>query len=195
MLLIICGKSGSGKDALLKRLVQHYSFTPIISTTSRPPRFGEMDGVAYNFVTKEMFLDLIHRDRLIEYRTYNTLVNNIPDTWYYGIEKRSLQPWARYVVILDITGTQKFLEYFGKENCCVVYINVSDDVRTLRAKNRGSFDECEWNRRLDADANDFSEEMIKSVNAYTVENNDLFDDTVEKVFNYYRNYNKFAQLF
>jgi hypothetical protein len=33
------------------------------------------------------------------------------------------------------------------------------------------------------------------VNAYTVENNGLFDDTVEKVFNYYRNYTKFAQLF
>lgn len=195
MILIICGKSGSGKDAISKRLVQHYSFTPIISTTSRPPRFGEMDGVVYNFVTKEMFLDLIHRDRLIEYRTYNTLVNNIPDVWYYGIEKMSPSSYQKYVVILDINGTRKFLEYFGKENCCVVYINVSDDVRTLRAKNRGSFDQCEWNRRLEADANDFSEEMIKSVNAYTVENNGLFDDTVEKVFNYYRNYTKFAQLF
>ena len=65
MLLIICGKSGSGKDALLKRLVQHYGFCPIISTTSRPPRFGEMNGVEYNFVSKEKFLELIDRDVLL----------------------------------------------------------------------------------------------------------------------------------
>lgn len=188
MILILCGKSGSGKDAILRKLVSEHGYMPIISTTTRKPRFGEMDGVAYYFTTKKEFLKLIEYDMLIEYRTYNTLVNNTPDTWYYGIEKRYFDDRCDYVVILDIKGTKEFIKYAGKDKCVVQYIETSDDVRELRAKNRGSFDKHEWDRRLEADAVDFSEEEIESVSDYIVNNNGLLKDAIDKVINNFNMY-------
>ena len=64
MVLILCGKSGSGKDAMAKNLVER-GFKPIISSTSRPIRKGETDGVEYNFVTREKFEQLIEYDELV----------------------------------------------------------------------------------------------------------------------------------
>ena len=67
MYLILCGKSGSGKDTILKRLCKR-GFTPIVSLTSRPIREGETNGVEYNFVSRELFESLIRDKKLIEYR-------------------------------------------------------------------------------------------------------------------------------
>lgn len=182
MILILCGKSGSGKDAILRKLVSEHGYMPIISTTTRPPRFGETNGVEYYFTTKSNFLKLIEQNELIEYRSYNTLVDNVPDVWYYGIEKRDFDDEVNYVVILDIKGAREFIKYAGENNCVVQYIETSDDVRELRAKNRGSFNKPEWDRRLEADAVDFSEEEIEFV-SYIVNNNGLLKDAIDEVIN------------
>ena len=50
------GKAGSGKDTLLKTLLQTSPFNmanPIISCTTRPIRDYEKDGVDYHFLTNE----------------------------------------------------------------------------------------------------------------------------------------------
>ena len=182
MFVILCGKSGSGKDAICKKLIED-GYTPIISTTSRPIRDGEVDGVDYNFVDKDTFLQFIEHDFLIEYRSYNTLVDNVPDTWYYGILKQEFDQLGKnYVVILDIDGTREFKDYIertkGPDFCKVFYIFASDDVRKLRAVNRGSFNETEWNRRLEADLVDFSVDKVDSVDAVVINNNGLLSDTV-----------------
>ena len=80
-ILILNGKSSSGKDSILRKLVSDYDYLPIISVTSRPMRISEKDGTDYLFETKENFLKLIKNDRLIEYRTYNTLLNGVEDVW------------------------------------------------------------------------------------------------------------------
>lgn len=188
MILILCGKSGSGKDAILKKLVSDHNFTPIISTTSRPRRLGETDCIEYKFTTKKKFLEMIENNRFIEYRSYNTLVNNVADTWYYGIEKQNFSDEIRYAVILDINGTKEFIKYFGESKCVVQYVRASDDVRELRARNRGSFSKPEWDRRLEADAVDFSEEEIESVSDYIVNNNGLLKDAVDEVINNFNTY-------
>ena len=170
MYLILCGKSGSGKDTILKRLCKR-GFTPIVSLTSRPIREGETNGVEYNFVSRELFESLIRDDKLIEYRTYNTQVGWEPDTWYYGLEKTAVDLENDYVVILDINGAKSFMDYYGQDNCMCIYIDVLDGIRTGRAKQRGSFDETEWNRRMEADAKDFAMEKRIGVVDKSIGNN------------------------
>ena len=166
MITILCGKSASGKDTLLTELKNNEGFGTIISTTSRPIRGGELNGREYNFVTKEEFLKEIEENKFLEYRTYDTLVNGQPDTWYYGCPKKTLDdlnPDKDYVIILDMGGTKDFVDYLGKENCFVCYIDAPDSVREERARSRGSFDKTEWDRRAKDDEIKFSDEIVDSL--------------------------------
>jgi guanylate kinase len=55
-LLVLTGPSGAGKGTLVDRLVAARSdCTFSISATTRPKRAGEVDGVQYEFVTREEF--------------------------------------------------------------------------------------------------------------------------------------------
>ena len=65
-ILILSGPSGCGKSTLLKEVykdIDDYYFS--ISTTTRAPRVGEINGVDYLFVTKEEFeTDIVNGDFL-----------------------------------------------------------------------------------------------------------------------------------
>jgi len=67
-ILLLSGPSGCGKSSLLKELykvINNYYFS--ISTTTRAPRVGEVDGVDYFFVTKEEFEKDIQKGNFLEY--------------------------------------------------------------------------------------------------------------------------------
>ena len=67
-ILILSGPSGCGKSTLLKEVykdISDYYFS--ISTTTRAPRVGEVNGVEYLFVTKEEFEKEIENDNFLEY--------------------------------------------------------------------------------------------------------------------------------
>ena len=163
MIVILCGKSASGKDTTLKKLVEKYNYIPIISTTTRPIREGEKNGVDYNFISKEEFNWKIAKDMFLEYRSYNTLFNDIPDTWYYGTEKQELDPKKIYISVLDFDGAREVQKYYGRDNTIIIYISCPDAIRENRAKHRGSFDQTEWDRRLKDDEIKFSDDKVNEL--------------------------------
>ena len=68
VLVLYTGCSGVGKGTLMTELLKRRSDVWIsVSNTTRAPREGEIDGVHYNFVTKEQFVDLIDKDGYLEY--------------------------------------------------------------------------------------------------------------------------------
>lgn len=188
MLTILCGKSASGKDTLLRQLVQNYNFTPIVSTTSRPPRKGEIEGVDYHFITRMEFERRIKEKNFLEYRSYKTLVQNKPDIWYYGSEKMELDPNKDYIVVLDLEGTQSFIDYYqDKTDIFPVYIDIPDELRKQRAMSRSSFDETEWERRCADDAIKFSPENVSKVTKVSLLNNRTIDDLIQTFLCCYEN--------
>lgn len=153
-IIVLLGKSGSGKDAMQNLLINYLNDFEIVKLTStRPMRENEKQGNPYFFTTKEDFLNNLNN--FIEYRKYKTLLNNVKDYWYYGINKHSLEEGKNYILINTIEGLNKIKEYFPNANIISFYLEVSDIVRTERAKSRGGFEEVEWNRRLEEDNNDF----------------------------------------
>ncbi|KLE03716.1 guanylate kinase [Aliarcobacter butzleri] len=67
-ILIISGPSGCGKSTLLKEVyknISDYYFS--ISTTTREPRIGEVNGVDYFFVSKKEFEEDIKKGNFLEY--------------------------------------------------------------------------------------------------------------------------------
>lgn len=179
-ILVLCGKSASGKDTIASKLKSDYGYESIVSYTTRPMRVGEKDGVDYNYTTKEKFMEFIKEDKMVEYRSYNTKVNGVDDTWYYGLTKDSfdkLDSKKNYVVILDLDGL-KALDTYLDHNLMSVYIDVSDDVRKSRAMSRGSFDETEWDRRCKDDAVKFAN--VNCSCEFTNENIDI-DDLMKQI--------------
>jgi guanylate kinase len=56
-IVVLSGPSGSGKTTIVNRLLRE-SPVPLrmsVSATTRPPRKGEVDGVAYHFLAPEEF--------------------------------------------------------------------------------------------------------------------------------------------
>lgn len=56
-MIILCGKSGSGKDTVGKELVD-MGYKRVVTYTTRPMRPGELDGHQYHFVSVDKFEEL-----------------------------------------------------------------------------------------------------------------------------------------
>ena len=179
MIVLLVGKSASGKDTYLHEFTK-VGYKPIISYTTRPIRDGEEDGVDYNFVSEEEFNSLIEENKILEYRSYNTLYEGKPEIWYYGSPKINAQ--QNYVGVVDVDGANTYIEKYGEENITVIYIYVSDEVRTERAKLRGSFDETEWNRRLADDNIKIERHLINTNNIICIDNEvESIEDNMLKI--------------
>ena len=100
-ILILSGPSGCGKSTLLKEVykdISDYYFS--ISTTTRAPRVGEVNGVDYFFVTKEEFEKDIQNDDFLEYA-------KVHDN-YYGTSlkpiKEALDQGKLVIFDIDVQG-------------------------------------------------------------------------------------------
>lgn len=182
MITIITGMSCAGKDTIQNYLLEK-GYSVIVSTTTRPMRPGEIDGVQYHFKTVPQFLDLIKYDELVEWREYHTTVKGIPDIWYYGVEKKNVNLSENNVVVLDAGGYYKFLETFGKENVRLVWVSLDREERRRRNILRLDYDECEFNRREIKDTEMFGD--LSSKADIVITNNgdlkDLYKQVDEKI--------------
>lgn len=68
ILFIISGPSGVGKGTVLKKVCENAGDISVsVSVTTRKPRDGEIDGVHYNFISKNEFDELVKSDGMYEY--------------------------------------------------------------------------------------------------------------------------------
>lgn len=72
ILVVFSGPSGAGKGTILKRYFEDYPPAVLsVSATTRAPRPGEVDGIHYQFVTREKFEEMIEHNEVLEYNIYN----------------------------------------------------------------------------------------------------------------------------
>ena len=155
MLLIIGGKSGSGKDSVVKEFEKN-GWKKIIKYTNRPKREGEIDGVDYHFVSTELM-------ETIPFIFKQSFVVANGDTWYYGFPMEHIilpdNKNDKYITIMTPFEYNSFLnmtkefKIIGKDFISV-QIDIPDDIRRERLIKRGDNIE-EINRRIKADNKDF----------------------------------------
>lgn len=66
-MLVLHGPAGVGKDSLVNKLREKTDIHRATSSTSRPPRDDERDGVDYHFVTEEQFRAEIAAGKFVEH--------------------------------------------------------------------------------------------------------------------------------
>ena len=175
-LYYLMGKSASGKDMIYERLreIPSLQLKPLVIYTTRPRREGETDGVEYHFTDEAHLKRLQEEGRIIELRQYHTTQG----IWsYFTAKDESLDlESGDYLGIGTLESYRALRDYFGKETVVPLYIEVSDGLRLERAlkreKKQKEPDYEELCRRFLADQEDFSEEILKSLQIGRRFNND-----------------------
>jgi len=85
LLVVLSGPSGVGKGTVRRALFQkpNHDLVYSVSMTTRPPRPGEVDGVDYYFVSKEVFIERIKDNKFLEWAEF---VGN-----YYGTPRDKIE--------------------------------------------------------------------------------------------------------
>lgn len=69
-LIVLSGPGGVGKSTIVQELKKRNDFHFSVSVTTRPPRIGEEDGIAYHFVTENQFQKMIDDGSLLEWAEF-----------------------------------------------------------------------------------------------------------------------------
>lgn len=154
LLLVIAGPAGSGKSTLCDRLLQERRiFSRVVTTTTRPPRPGEINGIHYHFFSADEFRRRLAAGDFLEWarvhgnhedRLYGTLRSSVIDPLEAG---RSL------VLNIDVQGVENFRR-IATENTTLraalttVFIVVDPVSMAERMRRRGQDGEPEIARRL-----------------------------------------------
>ena len=157
LLLVVSGPSGVGKGTVLRKLHSesdnmYYS----ISATTRQPRFDELDGVHYLFITKEEFQNKIEKGQMLEYAEY---CGN-----YYGtpgdIVEQKRNEGVDVLLEIESCGAMQVLSKCGDAISIFIMPPSMEELRS-RLLNRGTESEEVVNRRLEK-----AEEEIKKADQY-----------------------------
>jgi len=140
VLLVLAGPAGSGKTTLCERLVAEApGFTRVVTSTTRDPRPGEVNGVHYHFFTPAEFDARIAAGAFLEWawvhkkNRYGTLASSVRDPLAAG---RSL------VINVDVQGVENFRRAAAADpvlarHLATVFIDVPIPELRVRLGGRG----------------------------------------------------------
>ena len=156
---------GVGKDTILKQVLKDMDdVKPIISTTTRPMRKGETEGVEYYFIDDTEFFR--RGTDFVEQRIYHTKIkeNGVEKdaTWRYGIERMELEKDDYLIVIVDSVGYKELKNYVGNNKIVPIFISAPQEELKARALARGDL-EAEVDRRLKDDYERFMDFRVRTV--------------------------------
>jgi guanylate kinase len=145
---IIVGKSGSGKDHLLRGLIKKgLKYSP--KFTTRPMRALEKQGVDYDFINDSEFLNLKKSNQIKVYQKIPVINDQI---WYYGYTKENFDNNQVFIM------TPRELSQLTSEDLkgtFIVYLDIDMDIRRKRISGRNDKSDS-IERRLKGDEVDFS---------------------------------------
>ena len=143
MKIIICGKSGSGKDTLRKRM-QNLGFVYGKPYTTRPKREFELNS-DYVFIDELQFYKLKDQYFFFDSQVYND--------WNYGLPNFE---WSSCNLFIMSPATIKKLTEEQLKECFIIYLDIQENIRKERISFRsGNADSVE--RRINADEQDFNQ--------------------------------------
>lgn len=170
-LIVISGPSGVGKGTIVNKLLEKEGYALSISCTTRAPRRGERDGVAYFFISKDEFISDIENGGFLEYSNH---FGN-----YYGTPKKFVEEQLeKHNVILEIE-VDGALQVKRSHPEALLIMIVPPNVEELKARliRRGSETEESIKWRMQR----MEYELSKKDSYDFVIVNDVLDDAVAEI--------------
>lgn len=131
ILLVISGPAGTGKGTVVSNiLARSDDFALSVSATTRAPRYNEVDGVQYHFLSRAQFEQKIEDGQMLEYAEY---VGN-----YYGTPRERvmemLETGTNVILEIEVVGAMKIKKLLPD---AVTVLLLPPDFKTLEARLRG----------------------------------------------------------
>lgn len=132
-LFIVAAPSGAGKTTLVRMLLEQDPVRLSVSHTTRAPRTGEVNGVAYHFVPVEQFKHMIAEDAFLEWAEVHGNFYGTSKAWI-----RSELTAGRDVLLeIDWQGAQQVRQVFP-EAVGIFILPPSMEELTRRLTGRGT---------------------------------------------------------
>jgi guanylate kinase len=165
-LIVLTGPSGVGKGTLLQSLLsRHPQLALSISTTTRQPRSGEVEGKDYYFVSRQQFETMINSDQLLEWAEY---AGN-----YYGTPRsyvtQKLAEGQSVILEIEVVGARAIKKVFP-DALLLFILPPSVEELEARLRGRGNDPESAIIRRLERSKEEIA---LSSQFDYQIVNDDL----------------------
>jgi guanylate kinase len=154
LLLVIAGPAGSGKSTLCDRLLgERREFSRVVTTTTRAPRPGEVNGVHYHFFSAEDFRRRVAAGEFLEWAQVH---GDREDRLYGTLKSSVLEPLAQgrnLVLSIDVQGVENLRRLARtdarlQQALITVFILVDHERMVARMRSRAQDNEAEIARRL-----------------------------------------------
>jgi guanylate kinase len=160
LIFLISGPSGVGKTTICTKLLGLYpSLKRAITTTSRPPRPNEKEGVDYYFISAEEFEAKVHAGEFYEYARVHGQWKGV----YRSEIQRLLDGGKDVLLNVDVQGAYFYRQLtkqdalLQKRLVTVFLMPASIDVLRERLSHRGDTDSQDLEHRLKEAAKEISE--------------------------------------
>ncbi len=145
LVVVLSSPSGGGKSTLTKRVIAERTDAGYsVSATTRPPRPGEVDGIAYHFLSAEEFERRVVAGEFVEHATYAG--------YRYGTlasELRRVTQGGRHALLdIEVVGARLVRERFP-DAVLVFVVPPTGHVLAERLRGRGTEDPAIVHRRLE----------------------------------------------
>ena len=174
ILMVISGPTGSGKGQIIKELVKKNKDLYLsVSSTTREKKEGDIEGISYNFLTRQDFFKKVEQGAFLEWAE---IYGN-----YYGTPKhiirKKLKEGTNIILELDIKGALQVKEAY--EDAVFVFI-LPSSIEALKARIKES-NKIETTESLARKFNSAYQEItsISKYNYGVVANN--IDEAVSKI--------------
>jgi guanylate kinase len=144
LLIILSGPSGAGKGTLCQELLRQMpNLRYSVSSTTRYPRPGEVEGIHYYFRPRQEFEAMLARDELLEWAEF---CDNYYGTPRFAVEQ-AIQEGLDVILEIEIQGALQIKKRFP-QGVFTFIVPPSLDVLSERIHKRGTESEEVIQKRL-----------------------------------------------